>query len=245
MFGWFQLRLASGSLEATSLDNMEWVLSKCAGYDSGFALSAGLEALRENGQSEIILSAVKEWEQARLEHAFTPDQLERLRDPIQDFHLEPDGENSWQLYPVTYSQVHSYREVTLQPGEPGEAEWTFNNPSEDQPFRFILRALPDTGTRNDDVVINPVFEVNFTEVTIPIHLSPFEYLVCEGDGACKIYDINWNPVRSVELSGEWPRIVNGENQILFWFGAPSSCRVEVRFKAIGPGESVITPSVDL
>ncbi len=243
MFGWFQLRLASGSLEATSLDDMEWVLSKCAGYDSGFALSSSLEALRKNGQSEVILGAVREWEQARLEHAFTPDQIERLQEPTLDFHLEADGKNRWQLYPVTYSQVHIYSEVTLQPGEPGEAEWTFHNPYENQPLQFILRALPDTVTLNDDVVINPVFEVNFTEITLPIRLSPFEYLVCEGDGVCKIFDVNWNPVRSFEFSGEWPQIVHEDNQILFWFGAPSSCRVEVRFKTNGPGESVITPNV--
>ncbi|HCQ02132.1 MAG TPA: hypothetical protein DIT99_16200, partial [Candidatus Latescibacteria bacterium] len=175
----------------------------------------------KNGQSEVILGTVKEWEQARLEHAFTPDQIERLQEPTLDFHLEADGKNRWQLYPVTYSQVHTYREVTLQPGEPGEAEWTFHNPYEDQPFQFILRALPDTATLNDDMVINPVFEVNFTEITLPIRLSPFEYLVCEGDGVCKIFDINWNPVRSVEFSGEWPQIVHEDNQILFWFGAPS------------------------
>ncbi|SVB56781.1 uncharacterized protein METZ01_LOCUS209635, partial [marine metagenome] len=238
MLGWFQLRLASGGLEATSLDDMEWVLSKCAGYDSGFALSASLEALKGNGQTESILMAAKEWEQARLDHAFTKEQVEHLRNPAQNFHLEPDGEKQWKLYPVAFSPTYTYREVILQPGELGEAEWTFDNPYEDQPFRFILRMLPDVGVVIEETLVNPIFEVNFTEAAPPVRLRSYEYLVCEGDGVCAVYDINWNPLHAVDLSRDWPTIVHGENQILFWFGEPSKCSVEIRLQAVGQWERV-------
>ena len=238
MFGWFQLRLASGDLEATSLDDMEWVLSKCAGYDSGFALSASLAALKGNGQANSILMAAKQWERARLDHSFTEKQVRKLRDPARDFHLEPDGEAQWRLYPVVYSPTYTYREIILQPGEPGEAEWTFDNPHEDQPYRFILRTLPDVGVINEDTVVNPVFEINFSEAVVPVRLCPYQYLVCEGDGVCTVYDINWNPLQTVDLPPAWPTIVHGENQILFWFGESSKCSVEIRIKAVGPWDRV-------
>ncbi|MBT5713479.1 hypothetical protein HOI71_20695, partial [Candidatus Poribacteria bacterium] len=54
MLGWFQLRLAGGDVEATSLPDIEWMLSKAAGYDAGFALVAGLDSLHGNGQAGLI-----------------------------------------------------------------------------------------------------------------------------------------------------------------------------------------------
>lgn len=238
MFGWFQLRLASEGLEATSLDDMEWVLSKCAGYDSGFALSASLDALNGNGQTTAVLGAVRTWEDARLAGAFSKDQTMRLRNPENDFHLETDGDDRWRLCPVQFSETFSYQEVTLQPGEPGEAEWIFDNAYDSQNLSFVLRVLPDVGTSVSEDSVAPIFEVNFEQLAVPITLKPYEYLVCEGEGDLVVCDLNWRPIRLAQRPDRWPRIVTGANQILFWFGAKTTCRVEIRFKASGPWESV-------
>jgi len=81
MLGWFQLRLAGDGVEATSLDDIEWVLSKAAAHDAGFALVSSLAEMDANGQSEAILAAVRQWETARLAGAFSAGQRQRLRAP--------------------------------------------------------------------------------------------------------------------------------------------------------------------
>ena len=71
MLGWFELRAAGGDREATTLDEMGWVLAKAAGYDSGFAVVTNPDVLKGNGQAAVLLRAVKAWESLRLSGAFS------------------------------------------------------------------------------------------------------------------------------------------------------------------------------
>jgi hypothetical protein len=235
MLGWFQLRLASGGVEATCLSDIEWVLSKCAGFDAGFALSTGLGDLERNGQTDAILAAVREWEKARLSGAFSEEQRERLRDSNGEFHLEPvDG--GWELYPAAYSPVFSYQYEERQPGEPMGAEWEFENEFDGQPLNFVLRVLPDIAASQEDAVINPSFQIDFHEVTFPVQLLPHQYLVCEGKKQASVYDINWNLLQTVEADSALPEVRIGTQRLLFHCDEGTSHSVEVRFKTIGAPE---------
>jgi hypothetical protein len=107
MLGWFAL---SGQ---TTKEDAEWLLARAAGYNAGFALATSLastaqlaadpssaEALQKYGATPAILEAVHQWETARLAGAFPEKIKEELRDNNREFHLEPVGRNSWNLYPV-------------------------------------------------------------------------------------------------------------------------------------------------
>lgn len=238
MLGWFQLRLASNEIEATSSDDIEWVLSKCAGFDAGFALSTSLTALKENGQTEAILAAVRDWEKARLAGAFSEEQRERLKDPKGEFHLEPIEDGRWKLYPVDFSPTFSYCWEERQPGEPVGEKWEFFNKFAEQPLKFVLRVCPDVGASQENPVINPSFEVNFHQVTFPVRLLPQQYLVCEGDGQGRVYDANWNLLQTVKADSALPKIPSGTQWIRFHCDEETKHRVEVKFKTIDEPELV-------
>jgi hypothetical protein len=238
MLGWFQLRLASDDVEATSLDDIEWVLSKCARFDAGFALATSLAALRGNGQTEAILTAIREWEEARLAGAFSAEQQERLRDTEGEFHLERAGDCRWRLYPVAYSQTFSYTFEERQPGEPMDVDWEFENSFPQQPLQFVLRVLPGAGASQQDAVINPCFEVGLHQVTFPVRILPYQYLVYCGDRQGRVCDINWNEIETVEVDSMLAQISTGIQGVRFHCDRAASHRVEVKFKTIGEPELV-------
>lgn len=92
MLGWYLLT------EKTTLNEMEWMLARSAGYDAGFAMVARPKSIRSNPISGELLDAIREWETARLSGAFSPEQKVRLKDPKSEFHLEKVNEGEWILY---------------------------------------------------------------------------------------------------------------------------------------------------
>ncbi|MDA1191628.1 MAG: hypothetical protein O3A46_08100 [Candidatus Poribacteria bacterium] len=239
MLGWFQLRLAGGGVEATSLGDIEWMLAKAAGYDAGFAVATGLDALTRNGQTDAILNAVREWETARLDGAFTATQRERLRVDKAEFHLERNGDGGWDLFPVTITTPYRYQWVERQPGEPTGNEWSVENPYGERPMQVTLRVVPKSGP-GDAMVANPTFEIGFDTLTVECELQPDQYLVIDADGA-RICDANWNVLKSVAPTDPVPTLVHGANAIRFSCEGQTTSPVEATFKMIGESESVERP----
>jgi len=240
MLGWFQIQPASAELEATSLDEAEWVLAKCAGFCAGCAWVTGLNALEQHGQTETILAAIREWDRARHNEAFSDGQRARLKDPKSEFHLEPMGIARWRLWPVAFSPPFSHSWRKRQPGEPAAAQWEVNNQFARQPLRFTLRVVLEGGGGQGESVGNPTFQVGIHEVTFPVRLQPRQYLVCEGEGKGLVYDMNWNLLKTVPADPALPTLPSGTQPVRFRceFAGELKPRVEVRFKTIGSPEPV-------
>jgi hypothetical protein len=236
MLGWFQLRLASSKIEATHLMDIEWMLSKAAGYDSGFAISTDLESLQGDGQTEACLAAVREWEKARLARAFSKDQVRRLKEPAGEFHLEPE-EGGWRLWPVSRTEVFTHHAEERQPGEPTATTMAIDNAFASQPLRFVLRVSSGDGREG---VRSPSFEVGIHTVAFPVALEPRQYLVCEGEDQAQVYDANWNLLQTVKADSAIPSLAKGKQTVLFDCEAAGGLApaVEVWFKAVGEGEPV-------
>lgn len=234
MLGWFQLRLASDDLTATTLDDIEWTLARCAGFDAGFALSAKLDALRGNGQTTVILNAVRTWETARLANAFTNEQRERLKDSNRDFHLESEGEHSWRLYEVAFSPVFVYKATERQPGEPVGETGAWDQPFQPQPVRIVLQAL-SSGTGR---IIHPTVTLNFDEIVFPVTLESGAYLVCDGDAAYRVCDENWNTVQTGKLDAPLPHAQTGTITVHITCDERSRGRLEARLMVRDAGERV-------
>jgi len=219
MLGWFLVRSASDQFEATTLDEIEWVMSKAGGFNAGFALVADMPVMKRNGNIEELFTAVRVWESARRAKAFTPEQRERLRDPKGDWHLEQVGEDEWKLYPVNISKPLVCSPTELQPGQPGGADWAFFNKYTDQPLRFVMRVQPSYG--NDDASVKrPTFYTSGVYMTFDTEIQANQYLVCDGDRIGKIYDLNWNLIRTVQASADAPTVRNGGQTVSF------SCKFE-------------------
>ncbi|MCI0523559.1 MAG: hypothetical protein L0Y37_07900, partial [Bacteroidales bacterium] len=95
MLGWYMLTAT------TTMEEMEWMLARSAGYDAGFAMVVRMKAARGNPITSQLLDAIREWEKARLAGAFTASQRERLKDPKRMFHLEKINDNEWDLYEIS------------------------------------------------------------------------------------------------------------------------------------------------
>ncbi len=235
MMGWFEFRLASPQLEATTLEDIEWMLSKCSACDAGFALVTSPAAFKVHGQGEAVIKAIREWEEARHRKAFSEEQKERMKDLKSDWHLEKVDKDRWLLFPIALSPLFHY-----PPGgdESQKVIWGLKNNFEEQPLRFVLRVLPQEG--KDLAVANPCFEANGKMITFPVQLKPTQYLVCEGEGIGRVYDWNWNLVKEVKGEGQLPILGKGEQSIAF------SCEVKgsaspalwVKFKTVGEPEEV-------
>ncbi|MCU6709140.1 hypothetical protein M6D81_10495 [Paenibacillus sp. J5C_2022] len=236
MLGWFLIRAHSERFQATQLDEIEWVLSKAAGFGAGFALVADLAVWKRIGNGEALLRAVREWELARHANAFTQEQRERLQDPRGDWHLEAVSEGTWKLYPVHYSQPLECDPQELQPGQPGGADWAYFNPYDSQSLAFCLRVNASYG--NDDAsILRPTFYTNGAYMTFDTEVGANQYLVCDGDRTGRIYDLNWNLLSEVRADADVPTLRGGGQTLSFsckFTGDPKpvvSVRVSVKGRA--------------
>lgn len=224
MLGWWELRTAGGGLEASSVEDFEWMYARAAAFDAGFAITTYEGALRGNAQSPAILDACREWETARHAHAFTAEQRRRLREPGGEWHLEAAGEGSWRLLPLRFLPVKG-----------PQAKLT--NPFAAQPLRFLLRAPTGPGA-------GPVGKVRWRigdhETVFPVQLQPGQYLVCRGEPVGLVCDANWYPISRVTPQGTpqgtLPTMAQGEQAVeVSWEGA---AQAQVTVKLVGPGERV-------
>jgi hypothetical protein len=224
MMGWFELRAAS-SFEATTLDDMEWVLSKCAGFNAGFAVVSDLGQLKANALTPTILDSVREWEAARHAGAFSAAQRERLKSPAGEWHLEAAGKGRWRLRPLTFSK-------TMTSAAGASADWAVENKFNAQPLRFTLRVLPGGAA-----IKSPAFEIGGQRVSFAAEIKPGQYLVCEGAGKASLCDANWHEVLSVAADGA-VEVAAGAQTVRFTCEAAAPAQITARFKTLGEPEMV-------
>ncbi len=223
MMGWFELRAAASGFEATTLDDMEWVLSKGAGYNAGFALVSDLGTMKANALTPTILDAVREWEAARNSGAFSAAQRERLKSTTGEWHLEAAGKARWKLWPVAFSKTLACAG--------NAAEWTVENKYKAQPLRFTLRV---TGP---DAIKSPAFEVGGQRLSFATEIKPGQYFVWEGNGKGSVCDADWRPVAEVAPDGA-AEMPTGTHTVEFACDAPATTQVTARIKTLGDPESV-------
>jgi hypothetical protein len=130
--GAFTFRTDAPEHLASSPDEWEWLLSKAAGYDAAFFFETDMKVFKGNGQTDCILSLVKNWEDARIARAFTDAQRERLREYEMSFRITP-GLERWSVMPLRIQK----RFLKADGGATA-----INNPFAPQPLRFEIRVLP-------------------------------------------------------------------------------------------------------
>ncbi|MDY0357286.1 MAG: hypothetical protein RBR19_15495 [Sedimentisphaerales bacterium] len=227
MLGWFNMTVQ------TSLEDAEWLLARAAGFDAGFALNTSLRVVKDNGQSERILQAIKAWETARMSGAFSESQKRRLQDIRQEFHLEATGDHSWNLYPVC-SVKHALAQQ-VQPGQPSEANWELDNPHAMQPLQFVIQVSGDAPVGDVTIEIDDA-----GEVLLPTTLQPGNLLRFSGGAQGIIYDKNWSPLETVPLKVSALTIGSGRHQVRLGcrFQSANEPGVKVEFRMVGDPEGL-------
>lgn len=96
MMGWYKINDAKGKFEATTPEDMEFMLSRMAAFDAGIALTLNSRVARNHGLFEEYLDLVRLWEEFRFEADIPVDVLEKMREEYIDWHLEKEGDG-WKL----------------------------------------------------------------------------------------------------------------------------------------------------
>ena len=230
MLGWYLLA------ENTTLPEMEWMLSRAAGYNAGFAMVARPAALRKNSQSNLLLDAIREWEMARNGNAFSKAQQEALKNPKNEFHLKKRDEGKWTLHQYAMSPVFTREKFERQPGEPTHTTWNLQYPWKEQPLQFRMQITGETGS-----VKNIKMQIDkYKELLFPVELAFGESLVCDGTETIRLYDKNGKPKGSFKLQNKPPSVAPGAHIILIDsdFAGDETPKIEVQFKGLSSSEDI-------
>lgn len=232
MLGWFLIRLADRKFETTSLEDLEWALSESAGFDSGYAMSISLQTLRNHGQMDKLLEAIKNWDFLRMNQAFTEEQKIRLRDPETEWHLEKKSENDFLLYPLHISKQFRCDLSEMQPGQPGGADWSWSTPIESS---FALRIKVE----GDGAIVNPSFTTPKGVIKIEGKIKADQYLLLDYEGNALLTDKNYNTLDTLKTQGK-ALLSAGSSAVAFACDVEkdSSPEVIVRYITRGKAEEV-------
>ena len=187
MIGNFQIHLADKKRKATSMEELEWFLSKAAAFDAGFGLYFSAETMRRHGLSHIMLNTIRTWEKLRLSHAFSDDIKEALKDPYGDWHIQRDEDSSFLLYPQHNSRRY-YCNLY-------DDQWEWNSP---YASRFALCiTVEGKGSISNVAIQTPSGMLYF-----PCTLKAGQYLIYDFEGHACITDFNYNKIGNVTAEGE-------------------------------------------
>lgn len=225
MLGWFKMT------PETSLEDMEWLLARSAGYDAGYAYVANSEAVANNGQTDQILALIGDWEKLRIGQHFSETQKAQMRQTEQEFTLQKIDANSWNWIPIQAS-IFTHEKKVRQPGEPLASTFEFENIGADQKLHFTLTAL-------DSEVLDIQLELNnYKEVRIPVNLKKGQILKYTGEGEAQIFSSNWQLIQNIEFKVENFKINAGNNTLSFDCqfkpkGDEPAVKIELRTFGIG------------
>lgn len=186
MIGNFQIHLADKKRKATSIEELEWFLSKAAAYDAGFGLDFDVAAMRKHGQTNAMLDAINMWETLRLSGAFSEAQKEQFKDPYGNWHIEKGEDAVYLLCPQHISRRYFYNSK-------GDA-WEWNCP---YAGRFALQiAVEGQGS---------ISELNLRTpngiLYLPCTVKAGQFLFYDFDGSAYITDANYNKIADVNAQG--------------------------------------------
>ncbi|NEU08259.1 hypothetical protein GZH53_08040 [Flavihumibacter sp. R14] len=227
MLGWFLLS------STTSAEDIEWMMARAAGYNAGFALVARYKNLQSNPNTPQLLALVKLWQEAYRSKIFSADQIARLKNPENDFHLERNSQG-WKLYPFKKYKFEHEKKI-LQPGEPTFSQWEFVNKEAEQPLSFTLTFMGKEGN-----ISNPWIEIDgYFKMELPGLYEAGNSVVCDGTNI-KIYNKKGGFVKDIALKQTIPSLKPGKHTIKFDCQFPEEMELTNRFiiKTMGSAEVI-------
>lgn len=185
MIGNFQIHLADKKRQATSMEELEWFLSKAAAFDAGFGLDFSVETMRKHGLTNIMLNTIRTWEDLRLAHAFSDKMKEALKDPYGDWHIKKDGD-AFLLYPQHNSRRYFCKLI--------DDHWEWNSPYT-SPFALSI-TVEGKGS-----ISNLAFRTPNGMLYFPCSIKAGQYLIYDFEGNACITDLNYNKIGDVTAEG--------------------------------------------
>jgi hypothetical protein len=231
MLGWFSFN------SSYRPEDIEWIQARSAGFDAGYLLRVDAASVEANGFKDLHFKSIREWQAARKAKAFSEEQLIRLQNPDNEFHLERSGEDQWDLYDINLKGGHIHRFRLVQDGEPVVSTYPFHNPHDNQAIQFYMTIKAGQDGTNGSIS-NLKLEINnYTELVIPGELKPKDRIYCDGQ-SIYLCDFGWKIKKELPIE-KLPDLKSGENSIVV------SCEfqgnkplIEMAFKTLGKPEIV-------
>jgi hypothetical protein len=216
MLGWFLLT------PSTTVEDIDWMMARAAGYHAGFAFVARYESLKKNPVTNQLLELIRLWQEAYRSDIFSADQKARLKNPENDFHLEKEND-TWKLFPFRKSRFEHSR-LLLQPGQPAFSEWSFENSDAEQPLLFHLTVMGDSG-----MITNPRIELDgYDTLELPGEYKAGYSIACDGK-AIKLYNEKGSFTKEIQLARPIPNLTSGPHKIKFDCEFPGEEELRIRF----------------
>jgi len=202
MLGWFKMT------SSTTLEDIEWLMTRSAAYNAGFAFVMDLKAVKGNGVSAEILNRINLWETARLKGVLPEAITTQMRDLSSEYHLEKGLDNTLKLTRV-YSHKFKHLKKERQPGEPLSTSFSFDNKAPRQALGFIITAVQAD-------ISNLKLELNHSKsLNIPVELKKGQSLKYTGGKEAIVYDAQWNRIRGVPMHQDQWMVPAGKNDLNF------------------------------
>ena len=220
--GWFTLRAADGRQASTTLEELEWMLSKAAALDAGYGLVIDRSAIKRHGQLDKMMTMVKAWNQVRDAHVLTKEQREDLLDPYADWHLEPCGEGGYLLYPVQLSR--RYRCPVTSTVRPIHEVWTWKASSQ-RPVSVSIEV------KGQGEIRQPSLVVGGDTLLFPCTVKTGQMLRCGFNGKAFVMDADHQVLKTLAMEKQLS-LPEGESEVTFSCevkGAPKMPEVSVRY----------------
>ena len=193
MLGWFWYQAG------TTMEEMEWMLARAAGWNAGYALVVNPIALSRNPNTGEVIEAIKTWEEAKNRSIFNEQQKQLLKAGENDFSLHKVSDDEFQLQYYKKDEF-TYENLALQPGQPHYSEWEFNNNTSEQGLYFRLGASGAEGTIEEIVLELDGYQT----IEIPVSLKAGYSCIYDGGGSLFIYDNKGSLKRKKEV--QWGSI---------------------------------------
>ena len=201
MLGWFKYDAN------TSIEDVEWLLARSAAFDAGYTLVTNPDAVANNGETERIIKAISEWENARMKGAFDAKLKLEMEHLDNEYSLNETSATTWDLTPIDV-QRFKHLNVVRQPGEPVVSKWVVDNESERQPINFIIKA--------DDNISDVTLAIGgYSTIKVDSKLKKGQFIKYDGGDEIKIIDNNWNVVKTQKVDPKRFEIDNGETTIIY------------------------------
>ena len=231
MLGWFKLE---GTYRP---EEIEWIQARSAAFNAGYLLRVD-ESIEKSGFKEQFFEAIREWQKARNAKAFTAVQVEKFKDPKNEFHLQKITDNSWELYPVSLQMGYEHKYRSVQTGEPITTRVKMNNPFAAQPVQLYITTAVVEGNKTA-VVSGLKLEINnyqTLEINEPVKAG--DKLIIDGK-SIYLCDATWNKLKEIKTS-VLPKWAEGENKIVIKsdFSSEQAPVLKFDFKCVGIAEIV-------
>ena len=230
MLGWFKLE------QTYRPEDIEWIQARSAAFDAGYLLRVD-ESIEQNGFKSQLFEAIREWQKVRNLGLFSSSQRERMKNPVNEFHLEKNDDSTWTLYDVMLKGGNQHKYRSVQTGEPLQSKYNFENPYEKQPVQFYatIKAGEDVGgsISNLQILVEGCAPIQIKE-----SLKAGDKLYCDGKQVY-VCDNCWKARTNYPIAGtiSWNK---GKNNVTLQcdFSSSKAPIIDMEFKALGNPEVI-------